>query len=536
MAQAFPHKVINQPGIRRDGTILEGNQWSAGQWVRFDRNRPRKMRGYRSISKLLNNPSRQLTSQTSSGSSYIHSGHVAGIDAFTVSSTASVSSTTTRTPAGFTQDPNITWQFSTIYDPTSGLQQLIGVATYSQLDPTNTTVGNGALNAMTGNTSNIFNGGVYLGTALTTMALAPNGSGSKTESATTTGVSGGVCVLNPYTILYGANGYFAWSTPTAPLDFRGAGSGSNNITAQKIIRGLPLRGGAGYSPAGLFWSIDSLIRATYVGGTTIWQWDTLSDEISLLNANCVVQSDGLFYWVGADGRFYLYNGVIQEIPNDLNLNWFFDGRNPAYDGKAYAFRNPRWGEIWFCYARGTATEPSHAVIYNYRKKTWYDTKLPVTGRSMATLGDTSLGILMSDATINTSSAYTLWQHEVGVDAVDGTSVNAIDAFIETTPITLFTGDQPSFAGLSASILESDFVFNGNLTVTVRGQASANSPNIDSVPYVITASPTTAATQVTPIKEMRRQMSLRFESNVAGGDFQLGDCWLHISKDSARMTT
>ena len=612
MAQ-FPHKVLNQPGIRRDGTELEGNEWSDGQWVRFDRGRPRKMRGYKSISKALTNPSRQLISQTSSGNSYVHSGHVSGVDEFTISSTGSVSQSQARTPTAFVADPNISWQFATIFDPTSVKQQLIGVPTYTLLDPTNTTVGNGIMNQTTGNASNIYTGPMYDTTTMIAMTLAPNGTGAATESATTTGVSGGVCVLNPYTILYGANGYFAWSTPTAPLDFRGAGSGSANITAQKLIRGMPLRGGAGYSPAGLFWSVDSLIRVTYTQAIgTVWQYDVLSDEISVLNGNCIVQSDGIFYWAGADGRFYMYNGVVQEILNELNLNWFYDGINSAYAGKCFAFRNPRWGEIWWCYPRGSATECTHAVIYNYRKKVWYDTMLPAEMRSFGILGDNNLGVIMSGAsnngggstanisgvavgtttTLTTSAAhgfavgntvkltnvggipalsgtftitavpltttftvavntvgatytsgglatlqlFTLWQHDVGTDAVDGQNAYAIDSYIETTPITLFSSDKPTFESLSASALESDFVISGNMTVTVRGQSSASSPNVDSAPYPIYAVPNAATTQITPLKETRRQMRLRFESNVAGGDFQMGDCWLHLNTDGKRMTT
>ena len=38
-----------QPGIKRDGTYLEGEQCSDGQWVRFQRGKAKKMGGYRRI-------------------------------------------------------------------------------------------------------------------------------------------------------------------------------------------------------------------------------------------------------------------------------------------------------------------------------------------------------------------------------------------------------------------------------------------------------------------------------------------------------
>ena len=700
MAGTFPLRIDSfRPGIRRDGTIFEGPDWSDGQWVRFDRGRPRKMKGYRSISYNLSNPARQLATQTQSGYSYIHSGNSGGIDAFVVASSGSsiglVAQTSMRTPTSFVPDPNVSWQFATIYDPATSLQQLVGVANYSQLDPNNTCVGNGTFNATSGNSLNIYNGSVYAATPLTPLASPPNGTNGSPESATTAGVSGGIVVLNPYTILYGANGYFAWSSPSAPLNFQSSGAGAANVTAQKILRGLPLRGGGGYSPAGLFWSVDSLVRATFVGSPNIWQWDTLSAETSLLNANCVVEVDGAFYWAGADGRFYMYNGAVTEIPNEMNLNWFFDGINQTYIGKAFAFRNPRWGEVWWCYPRGSATECSHAVIYNTRLRRWYDTVLPGQGRSFGILGDGQLGPIMADAatnnsgttnsvyslstgstttiltnashgwsvgndvafssiggttqlngttsiitsigtaqtitgitkaasavvTINTVSAsnpvligeimsfagvvgmtqinglngtvsatggssgawtftvninssgftayssagtatptnmlvfninstsygaytsggtltlqlFTLWKHETGTDVVDGSNTYPIDAYIETGILTLLDSQQPSFASISSSFLESDFVQSGPLTVVVRGQSSAESTNYDSSPYPISQGPVSGTTAVTPLKESRRLMRLRFESNTVGGDFQMGRCVMHATADSKRIT-
>ena len=37
------------PGIKRDGTQLEGNFYIDGKWMRFQRGLPRKMGGYRRL-------------------------------------------------------------------------------------------------------------------------------------------------------------------------------------------------------------------------------------------------------------------------------------------------------------------------------------------------------------------------------------------------------------------------------------------------------------------------------------------------------
>jgi len=42
----------------------------------------------------------------------------------------------------------------------------------------------------------------------------------------------------------------------------------------------------------------------------------------------------------------------------------------------FGFKIPRFGEIWWCFPRGSATECNHAVVYNVRENFWYDTALP----------------------------------------------------------------------------------------------------------------------------------------------------------------
>jgi len=51
-------QIKSLPGIKRDGTKFEGDQYVDGQWVRFQRGLPRKIGGYRAISKYLREVSR----------------------------------------------------------------------------------------------------------------------------------------------------------------------------------------------------------------------------------------------------------------------------------------------------------------------------------------------------------------------------------------------------------------------------------------------------------------------------------------------
>jgi hypothetical protein len=107
-------------------------------------------------------------------------------------------------------------------------------------------------------------------------------------------VSGGVVSLYPYTFVYGSDGFVAWSVANDPDDWVGTGAGSAYVTAQKIVAALPLRAGPGNAPAGLFWSLDSLIRCTFVGGTAVFQFDTITTQSSILSSQSPVEYDGIF--------------------------------------------------------------------------------------------------------------------------------------------------------------------------------------------------------------------------------------------------
>ena len=162
-------------------------------------------------------------------------------------------------------------------------------------------------------------------------------------------------------------------------DWVSAEANSVNMATGKIVQALPVRGGSN-SPSGLFWSLDSLIRVSYspttvtIGATAVtqfWRYDIISSQSSMLSSQGVIEYDGIYYWCGVD-RFLLYNGVVKEIPNPMNQNWFFDNLNYSQRQKVYATKVPRYGEIWWFYPRGDSTECNDAVIYNVRENVWYD--------------------------------------------------------------------------------------------------------------------------------------------------------------------
>jgi hypothetical protein len=494
------------PGIQRDGTVFDKQFYNDGEWVRFQRGRPRKILGYRVISDQLTGPSRGIWVNPQNAFTSIFSGYNNGLQVLTIDNNGVGAGVGDFTLSNFTASNLNLWQFDGFYDVAgTGLQSLvahpgqnlgdidndtntpvligditaltmkqIGVFTDSGSTtnlspnvtfaapntlmgagqtvtgsgiPVNTTVVSANLvsttntlagvavtgtagqfscsattlllnqtivvtGTLTGTASGVSAGTYYIiatnGTTTFTLSATYGGSAIVTTAGTTSGltfvvqvsslwtvvlsnnatatatvtltfnnnisVSGGIVSLHPYLFVYGNNGLIQNCSAGNTNDWVSADANATNVASGKVVQGLPVRGGSN-APSGLFWTLDSLVRVSFIGGTgtppQYWRYDIISSQSSILSSQSAIEYDGVYYWCGVD-RFLLYNGVVKEIPNNMNQNYFFDNLNYDQRQKVWATKVPRYGEIWWFYPRGDATECTDAIIYNVRENTWYD--------------------------------------------------------------------------------------------------------------------------------------------------------------------
>lgn len=353
----------SMPGVRRDGTQLDSPYHSDGVWVRFQRGRPRKMGGYAAVTQQLNGPVRHVHVDSRSGVNSLHYFSATGIQRQDFDSGGGATSVYNRTPFGFAADARLNWSSAIMYSSTGGTYTALLAASAPDVDD------------IASDTAGYLYSGDVTGTA--PLVSVADGSGPIS-------VSGGCTVLQPFLFVYGSNGLIRNSNAndfSAGSGWSGTNANSANVAGTKIVYGAPLRGGS-QSPAGLFWALDSVVRVSYVGGTALWKYDTISNPTSILSKKAIVEHDGLFFWPALD-RFLVYNGVIKELPNQMNLNWFFDNLNWTWRNKVWGTKIARFGEIWWFYPRGTDTECGDAVIFNYLENTWYDAVLQRTAGAQA---------------------------------------------------------------------------------------------------------------------------------------------------------
>ena len=376
-----------------------------------------------------------------------------------------------------------------------------------------------------------------------TVVLSNNATASGSTTLTfdnNISVSGGIVMLYPYLFVYGNNGLIQNCSAGDFNNWTSADSNANNVASTKVVKGLPLRGGT-TSPSGLFWTLDSVVRVTYapqsVGTSTLyWRYDLITQQSSIMSSSSVIEYDGIYYWCGVD-RFLMYNGVVQEMENTQNFNYFFDNVNTAQRQKIWCTKVPRWGEIWWFYPRGDATECTDAIIYNVREKTWYDAGQALGAqRSSGTFSEVFKKPIWASNTIADTGSYNLWVHEKGTDEVYLNNVNAINSFFETNILGSNLGlvGNANDAGMNLwtrlERVEPDFVQSGTMSLTITGKGYADDTDQVSNPYNF--DPTTLKIDM---KEQRRELRLRFTSNTQNGDYFMGRVVLSVDTGDVRGT-
>jgi hypothetical protein len=145
---------------------------------------------------------------------------------------------------------------------------------------------------------------------------------------------------------------------------------------------------------------------------------------------------------------------------------------------------------------------------------------------MAEMRDTATGIIR------------LWQHERGVDAIDGPHITAVRSSYTTSDITLLRGEQPSDASINTLDIEPDFVQSKHMTVTVLGNQNSRAPTVIGSPvrFDEPSDGLPSSQQVLELRDEHRQLRFKFESNVVGGHYEAGSTYAHIKPTGQRKTS
>jgi len=510
----IPTKITFKPGYMRDGSNFSNTNSVDGLWNRFFNGRPRKMGGFSRFNFDIEGTIREIWTDDRDGLTNIHLFGDYGVQRVRVNqNTGVIYAPLDRTPVGYTVDPSNSWQVDQIYDSASNKSIIIACSgsNMSSIDSS----GAGSIYWADPQDASLFAAATF----------APGNPSSLT---------GGSCVVHPYAFYYGDDGYLTWSAPNDPFNLATASGGGGvagvRISESKIIKGNSFRSGSA-GPSALFWSLNSLVRASYIGGSPVFSYSTLADYISPLNPRSIVQYDSAFYWPDK-GRFLTFNGTVSEIKNSYNLRWFYENLNWKYKSKCFGISMADWGEIWWCFPYRENTEPSHAIILNLREQCFYDTELPNRNR---TAGVESQGyrypLMASNYELSGGDIVgALWDHERGNDEVNGSTIKAIRAYFDTPFISLPHAAAGNF-GLNITDFEPDIRFTNAMRVQLIGRVAPDSPNIEDVVKTFYPRDT-----IVHFDKDFRMIKLILESNIIGGSYIFGDSNLIYTQPSGQRNT
>jgi hypothetical protein len=511
-----------RPGIKRDGTTFQSDYCTDGQWVRFQRGVVKKVGGMLGINVFFpqapvdpatagNIPNIFLLSSLTNPNFYAYIGTNVGNSSRVYRLEFNANFLRIRVGQPLTPDLGpktaFMWQFETVIR--DGARNIVCFGA------------DNAANIAQNSAPRLYRGPVE---------AAPN-----TQLIPVNGINplanGGICYSNPYLFIYGSNGYVAYSATADPLDFTAdrVGGGELTISNDKVIFGSAIRGGSN-SPSLLFWTQGSVVKISNVGDVAVtFKIDVISKSSSILSSRCVVEYDGIFFWIGTD-RFFVYNGIVQEMPNTMSLNYFFNNIDLNYRQKVFGVKNTKYGEIWWFYpekGQGNPVQNTRALIYNKRENSWYDTAI---NRDCGVFfEDQGFMCTFGKPLINPDNYLYVWRHEIDVDQV--WYPQALGGNTQQTDLILSSFTMPTFSWSAFNPLkqqtgvdrwvdlqriEPDFLMDNDddeMNLVVNTKEYAQSENVASDPITFTRN-----TEKLDMNVQGRHMNFTFSSNR---NFEMG---------------
>jgi hypothetical protein len=135
MSTTRPFPIVSAPGIKRDSTQFEGENYTDGNWCRFSaRALPRKMAGYQAVTSRLPEIVRGMDSFAIDATNYVHFGTQSFFQQQQIGFNGAAGSLTDRTPVGYVPNVNTLWQLAAYLNKVGGATSVVACPTRGLTD------------------------------------------------------------------------------------------------------------------------------------------------------------------------------------------------------------------------------------------------------------------------------------------------------------------------------------------------------------------------------------------------------------------
>lgn len=146
----------------------------------------------------------------------------------------------------------------------------------------------------------------------------------------------------------------------------------------------------------------SVHSMNYIGGTFVFGFRQLFDDIGIMSTHCVAEFDGKHFVLGK-GDVYVHNGVEKKsvISGKAKDLLFASIRNDAYE-RCFVVPDYNNNEMWVCYSSNSQNTSNkgcdRAFVWNWSEDTWSQRDLPDIRYATFGIVDPKLSDAWDDAT------------------------------------------------------------------------------------------------------------------------------------------
>jgi len=311
---------------------------------------------------------------------------------------------------------------------------------------------------------------------------------------------------------------------------------TNTAGTFRIDNGAKIVGGVNAGAYNLILTDTAAYTMRFIGPPFTFGIEQAGANCGLISQHGVVAVNGVVYWMGQAGGFYLFDGTVKKIPcsvedfvfttideGDLGLN--FNASDVIFAGY-----NSLFGEINWFYPSAATNQIDRVVTYNYLEGVWTIGSLARTTYYDKTVFDNPYGTKFNETGVpsfptiqgvtNVNGSSILYAHEKGNNEVNNDDTNAIVGSIqsgdfEVNSPELGTGEFfikvrrfiPDFRALSG---------NAQVTINLKDFPSDTEASSSLGPFTVSSS-----TQKVDTRARARAANLKIENTSRDETWRYG---------------
>jgi len=237
----------------------------------------------------------------------------------------------------------------------------------------------------------------------------------------------------------------------------------------------------------------------YLGPPLVYRNRNVGQKCGIIGSNALASTPDALVWMG-DGAFFQYNGVVTQIPCEVQ-DYVFGDLNRLQRSKIFAGANGHFNEVTWDYPSENSTENDRYVTYQYKDKLWYFGQ-----RERLTWVDR--GVFIYPFGVDADGV--IWEHDYGEYLDDGATRTNI--YLQSGPTEIGDGERI----LYVNNLIPDASNGANIQLRITAKTAPQGTSTAYGPFSFVAN----SEGFTPARLCGRQLTMRIEQ-IVDGDWSVG---------------